>query len=280
MPTTRKPLSSSLIAAVALCARLAHAEDVKQYAECGREPTETDVTAAKGAFQAGNAAFEEADYARAIVYWEDAYRRDCTAHGMLLNLARAYELGGNKPQAVVALRAYVSRVPTADKDKIERRIEVLNKQIEAERAQVSAAQAQQAPEPLPSAPTPAPPSAPAPLVEEVKPPLAALVVAGVGGVTAIVGGVLFVTGKSDLSAADDKCPDRNNCADLNVREDGNSARRRATVGTWLGVGGVAMVGGGLAWYFLSPRTKSSAEQRGFVPVAMPTYVGLNYSTAF
>lgn len=279
MPRTRKPLSSSLIAAVALCARLAHAEDVKQYADCGHEPTEADVTAAKGAFQAGNAAFEEADYARAIVYWEDAYRRDCTAHGMLLNLARAYELGGNKPQAVVALRAYVSRVPSADKDKLERRIEVLNKQIDAERAQAMAARPQQSADAPAPAPMPVAPSAPVP-VEEVKPPLAALVVAGVGGVTAIVGGVLFVTGKSDMAAADEKCPDRNNCSDPIVREDGNSARRRANVGTWLGVGGVAMVGGGLAWYFLSPRTKRSAEHHGLTPVALPSYVGLNYSTAF
>lgn len=274
-----KLLSSSLIAAAALSAGLAHAEDVKQYADCGHEPTETDVTAAKGAFQAGNASFEEADYARAIVYWEDAYRRDCTAHGMLLNLARAYELSGNKAQAVVALRTYLVRVASADKDKIERRIEVLNKQIEAEQAQAAAARQQAAPAPTPApATTPLPP--PPPAVEEVKPPIAALVLAGAGGITAIVGGVLFITGKSDLSAADKKCPDRNNCPDPSVREDGNSARTRASIGTWLGIGGVAMAGGGLAWYFLSPRTKNTAQQHGFTPIALPNYVGLNYATAF
>ncbi|HET9931014.1 MAG TPA: hypothetical protein VFQ35_10015 [Polyangiaceae bacterium] len=276
----RKPLSSSLIVAAALHAGLAHGEDVKQYADCAHEPTETDVTAAKGAFQAGNASFEEADYARAIVYWEDAYRRDCTAHGMLLNLARAYELSGNKAQAVVALRTYLVRVPTADKDKIERRIEVLNKQLDAERAQAAAQQQQAAQPPVAPAPATTPIAPPPPVVERVKPPLAALVVAGVGGVAAIVGGVLFVTGKSDLAEADDKCPDRNNCGDPQVRADGNSARTRATVGTWLGVGGVAMVGGGLAWYFLSPRTKSTAERQGFTPVALPSYVGLSYRTAF
>lgn len=278
----RKSLASSVIVAAVLCAGLAHAEDTKQYAECGHDPTDTDVTAAKGAFQAGNASFEEADYARAIVYWEDAYRRDCTAHGMLLNLARAYELNGNKPQAVIALRTYLQRVSAADKDKIERRIEVLNKQIEVERAQ-----APTTPTPTP-APTPAtapaaPPAAaapPEPAVEEVKPPIAALVIAGIGGATAIVGGVLFITGKSDLSAADDKCPDRNNCQDPQVREEGNSARTRASIGTWLGLGGVAVAGGGLAWYFLSPRTKASAAQQGFTPIALPSYVGLNYSGRF
>lgn len=274
-----KSLSSSLIAAAALSAGLAHAEDVKQYADCGHEPTETDVTAAKGAFQAGNASFEEADYARAIVYWEDAYRRDCTAHGMLLNLARAYELSGNKAQAVVALRTYLLRVASADKDKIERRIDVLNKQIEAERAQAAAAQ-QAATAPTPPPPTTVAPPPPAPAVEQVKPPIAALILAGAGGITAIAGGVLFITGKSDLSAADEKCPDRNNCADPTVREEGNSARTRASVGTWLGIGGVAMAGGGLAWYFLSPRTRSAARQHGLTPIALPNYVGVNYATAF
>jgi hypothetical protein len=269
-----------MIVAAVLRAGLAHADDVKQYADCGREPTETDVTAAKGAFQAGNASFEEADYSRAIVYWEDAYRRDCTAHGMLLNLARAYELNGNKPQAVVALRTYLERVSSADKDKIERRIDVLNKQIEAERAQAASTAA------TPPAPVPAPPPSaavpspsPEPAREEVKPPLAALVIAGVGGATAIVGGVLFITGQSDLAAADDRCPDRENCQDEKTREEGNSARTRATIGTWLGLGGVAVAGGGLAWYFLSPRTKTAAG-RGFTPIAAPNYVGFNYSAAF
>ncbi|MFZ5891724.1 MAG: hypothetical protein ACOY0T_11775 [Myxococcota bacterium] len=276
----RKSLATSVIAAAVLSAGLAHAEDVKQYAECGREPTETDVTAAKGAFQAGNASFEEADYPRAIVYWEDAYRRDCTAHGMLLNLARAYELNGNKPQAVVALRTYLQRVAAADKDKIERRVEVLNKQIEAERAQ-AASQAAASPAPAP-APTPEPPATPppAPVTEEVKPPTAALIVAGAGGAIAIVGGILFITGQSDLAAADDKCADRSNCQDPKVREEGNNARFRSNLGTGLGLGGLAVAGGGLAWYFLTPRTKSAANGRAFTPITTPTYVGLNYSATF
>ena len=73
----------SLFAAVALllAPAMAHAEEpTKSYPDCGREPTEAEVAAAKGAFQAGNASFNEADYARAIDYWEDAYRRDCTAN--------------------------------------------------------------------------------------------------------------------------------------------------------------------------------------------------------
>ncbi len=76
----RKHLSLWLIGgAVALVPTLAHAEDEpKGYPECIKAPTESETAAAKGAYQAGNASFDEADYPRAITYWEDAYRRDCT----------------------------------------------------------------------------------------------------------------------------------------------------------------------------------------------------------
>src|SRR5450432_1648260 len=110
---------------------LAHAEDEpKPYPECTKAPTDSETAAAKGAYQAGNASFDEADYPRAITYWEDAYRRDCTANLLLKNLARAYELYGQKRQAVVALETYLVREPTTgDKEQIQRRIEVLKKQI-------------------------------------------------------------------------------------------------------------------------------------------------------
>ena len=75
-------------------------------------PSDSDVTAAKGAFQAGNVSFNEADYDRAILYWEDAYRRDCTATLLLQHLGRAYEGLGNLEQAVIALRTI--RAPKLD----------------------------------------------------------------------------------------------------------------------------------------------------------------------
>src|SRR5690606_32626924 len=102
-----------------------YARGAPDYPPCTREPSDTDVTAAKAAFQAGNVAFGEADYPRAILYWRDAYRRDCTAHALLLNLARAEELNGNKRAAVAALETYLARVPTSpERAQIERRIAV------------------------------------------------------------------------------------------------------------------------------------------------------------
>src|SRR6478609_160251 len=147
--------SLSVALALLVAPTLASAEEpTKSYPDCGREPTEAEVAAAKGAFQAGNASFNEADYTRAIDYWEDAYRRDCTANPLLLNLARAYELAGRKRQAVVALETFLAREPgSGEKDQINRRIEVLKKKIAEEDAAAAAA-----PPPTTTTTTTAPPT--------------------------------------------------------------------------------------------------------------------------
>ena len=82
---------------------LCQAAETHPYPACNRQPSEADVQAAKGAFQAGNVSFNERDYDRAILYWEDAFRRDCTATLLLHNLSRAYEGKANLDQAVIAL---------------------------------------------------------------------------------------------------------------------------------------------------------------------------------
>ena len=75
---------------------------------------------------AGMQAFDTADYHAAIRHWELAYRLDCAAHALLLNLARAHELAGNRPAAAQALRTYLAREPqTSRRAQIERRIQRL-----------------------------------------------------------------------------------------------------------------------------------------------------------
>jgi hypothetical protein len=286
-----------LIPCVALGAllvpNLALAQDVKHFAPCMHEPTEQDVGAAKGAFQAGNASFDEADYPRAIVYWEDAYRRDCTAHALLLNLARAYELHGNKPQAIVALNTYLERVPDSpDKEKISRRLEVLTKQLEAERAAATPATTRPAEKTTnpPAATASAPPADPAPAAETSsaptptarKRPIAPLIVAGVGGTLAIVGGVMYGVARGDLSDAEDKCPDHH-CPSDPLTEEANDARARVNLTGAIFVGGIVVAGAGVTWYLLSPTsTRASAARtpKGLIPVFAPRFAGLSYSGAF
>ncbi|HKO51778.1 MAG TPA: hypothetical protein VJV79_28905, partial [Polyangiaceae bacterium] len=202
----RKHLSLWLVgSAAAIFPALAHAEDEpKAYAECIKAPTDAETAAAKGAYQAGNASFDEADYPRAITYWEDAYRRDCTANLLLKNLARAYELYGQKRQAVVALETFLVREPnSADKEQIQRRIEVLKKQIASEK-------------PVPVVPAQAPAAA-TPVVAPVESTPAAgshggkrsivpLFVVGGGGLLLIIGGAVYSKGAKDVNHYEELCP--------------------------------------------------------------------------
>lgn len=281
----RNSLASWVMVAAVLAARVSRADDVKPYVECSHEPTETDLTAAKGAFQAGNASFDEADYPRAIVYWEDAYRRDCTAHALLLNLARAYELNGNKPQAVVALETYMQRMPQSpDRDKIQRRVDVLKKQIDAEKAAAAAP----APAPQPTPPQGAQPATAAAPGEPPPPSnggrsMAPLILAGGGAGVAIVGAVIWGAGLSDLNEVEDKCPNHS-CTSDQLVEDGNSARKRVNTGAALTIIGLAATGAGLTWYFVQkPKPVAMAKPqklRALAPVVVPGFVGLSYAQKF
>jgi hypothetical protein len=281
-----RPGAWCAFAALTLVPALAHAEDeAKPYPECTREPSDSDTTAAKAAFQAGNVSFNEADYPRAILYWEDAYRRDCTKHQMLLNLARAYELDGQKKQAVMALETFLVREQNApDRPQITRRIEVLKKQIDNDEAAAQAQKPPTAPAPAPGAPPPEPSPVPPPATdsgaEEGSRPILPLVVAGVGGAMFIGGGVLHLTAKSDVDEYASHCGDPENhrfCPEDEL-DPANSARTRMNVGSAVaGVGGALLVGG-LVWYFLSPKEPSSARVTGpaqaLVPVTAPGFAGL------
>jgi tetratricopeptide (TPR) repeat protein len=261
-------------------------EQTKVYSECSREPTDGDVAAAKGAFQAGQASFNEADYERAIVYWEDAFRRDCTAAPLLLNLSRAYELDGQKRQAVVALETYLERRPDAgNRDQITRRIEVLNRQIEDDEKAEAANRPEQAPEQTETPSTDPPPLQVTTDTEPkgVERPLGSYIVMGVGGALAVAGAVIFFPARSKVQEVEAICPDRvcpgTEAETEGLRAEGDSARSRQNLGGGLFIGGVLVAGAGVAWYFLGAKRKQSA----LLPVAPevgPGYAGLNLSGSF
>ncbi len=269
-------LSLALVASPAS----AQQADMKPYPECTRAPTDGDVQAAKGAFQAGQAAFKEADYSRSILYWEDAYRRDCTAHPLLLNLATAYELSGNKAQAIAALQTYlVRRSDAADADQITRRIEVLKRQLEeSQRA------AQPQPKAAPPTPIPAPSQASsttsaAPVADSgPKRPIWPLIVAGAGGAVALVGVVVWSRAGADVKDVEKKCPGRI-CAPQ-IASEGNAARSRQSVGGVTAVVGLAVAAGGTAWYFLAPPPDANVAGTSFVPVVLPGFAGATLSARF
>ena len=279
----------SLLAALALlmAPAIAHAEEpTKSYPDCGREPTDAEVAAAKGAFQAGNASFNEADYARAIDYWEDAYRRDCTANPLLLNLARAYELAGRKRQAVVSLETFLSREPNSgEKDQINRRVEVLKKKIAEEDAAAAAA-------PPPSTGTAPPatgPTAPPPVESpaKVKHSPFPWIVMGVGGAALIVGTIGAVDAKKKIDEVEAKCPNHQ-CvgSDTESITKGNDARSKLNGSVVImSIGGAAVVGGAI-WWFMDKKAVerangSVARKRPLItPFVAPQLAGLSVSGAF
>ncbi|HEX9620130.1 MAG TPA: hypothetical protein VF989_08350 [Polyangiaceae bacterium] len=285
--------------------------DVKPYAECTREPTEGDVGAAKGAFQAGQASFNEADYGRAIFYWEDAFRRDCTATALLLNLARGYELAGNKRQAVVALETYLARqTDTPQRDQITRRIEVLNRQLDQEGPPAKPAETStEAPageDPLP--PREAPDE---PVQEPVDTPsgkrsFVPLIVAGAGvGIAAVGLLVIYSPANSDLKPYVEEvegvpgspfCENRM-CQTTVVEgrtiegevlsQEANALRSRKQVGGYIGIAGLVVAGAGVIWYFVQPTSRPVASLRlspvaavDVVPVVGPRQTGFSLSGHF
>jgi hypothetical protein len=251
------------------------------YPPCTTAPTEADRKAAKGAFEAGQGSFNEADYSTAVTYWRDAYRRDCTAHALLLNLARAYELKGDRSEAVNSLETYLQRKPDVpDADQIRRRIDALKTQM--------AAAAPPPPAPTVSQPAPTtPPPAPLPPPNESNAgsrSIAPLFVAGGGAVVAIIGAGIYASGSKKVSDFEAICPNRK-CppGQEGAIADGNDARSQQNLGGALIGVGAAGVAGGLIWYFASspkPLAQTPSSRTALTPVVTPGFAGLSLRGRF
>ena len=258
------------------------AEEAHPYPECTHEASDADLTAAKAAFQAGNVSFNEADYPRAILYWEDAFRRDCSAHPLLLNLARAYELNGQKQQAVTALETFLEREPNSSESaQIQRRIEVLKKQIDAERAAaVPATAAPTTPNPG-QTPASAQPAAQNTVVLSEHPKsksVVPLVVAGVGGAMFIVGGLVFLDAAKKVKDFEAICgPKHNQCPDGYDVGPANAAAKRETAGGVVALVGLPIMAGGIIWYLVSSSPSKTAT---VTPAIAPGFYGVAVNSRF
>jgi hypothetical protein len=280
----RLPLRGWLVTGIiSLSSAGALAADTKTpYPPCTTAPTEADRKAAKGAFDAGQGSFNEADYATAITYWRDAYRRDCTAHALLLNLARAYELKGDRSEAVNSLETYLQRKPDVpDGDQIRRRIDNLKSQMVAATPPPTAAPV---PQPVPTA---APPVQPPPPVESGGGgrSMAPLLLAGGGLVVSLIGVGVYAGGSKKVSDFEAQCPNRQ-CPPgrQDLIDSGNDARNQQNLGGALIGVGVAGVAGGLIWYLASSPKGSAqsapAPRAGVTPVVTPGFAGVSLAGHF
>ncbi len=261
----------------------------KEYAKCEHNPTDDDVSAAQGAYRAGQVSFEEADYQRALLYWEDAYRRDCTADKLLLNIARAYELSGDNRAALNALQTYVERNPeTEPESSVRKRLAKMQEKVEEEdqekQEQLALAASQQSQDQS-SSPEPEPnlQFSPAP-----RRPLWPVLVTGGGVVFASTGLLLLL--RADKVAKDAGCSSNPITGDqfCPTDEASDKASSAAQVANFVGiplfvVGNLAGAIGGYFWYRTwtsgSPSSKTS-HAPVFVPVVSSQFQGFALSGAF
>jgi len=221
----------------------ANAADVDE-AGCSDARSARDAEAAKVAFRAGQTAFSEGAYARAVEFWSQAYRDDCTAHALLLNLAMAEELLGRPAEAIHRLKLFNRRSPESPYVEANaKRIQRLE-QMASEMSREPGLQQRGAATSV---------ERPASASRGVSVPI---VVSVAGGVVAVTGAVLFFEGRLSAGAASDRCgASRSSCTDASAVIDGERARARAQTGGWLAVGGAAAAAGGLVWHFLSRPTE-------------------------
>ncbi|HTM45938.1 MAG TPA: tetratricopeptide repeat protein [Polyangiaceae bacterium] len=258
------------------------------YAPCTNKPTEGDTAAAKGAFQAGTAAYNEADYNRAIDYWEDAFHRDCTATALLLNLARAYESSGQLQHAIVALRTYNERnADSPQRDQIDRRIERLQEQLKSQPAAPPPAAAPVATPPAKGEPVPAPSNKPS--EAKVSPSPWPLVIAIGGGAIALIGTAGYLKAKSDTKKYEAQCPNHQ-CPDDATQKKANDSRKAQKSSGAVAIAGAVIGVGGAIWYYFevkrAARANAAAEAEEsthtmrLIPEVGPGYAGLSLDGHF
>jgi hypothetical protein len=279
--------ASALAGAVCLVASLASATEAPhEYPECNRQPSETDVQAAKGAFQAGIVSFNEADYDRAILYWEDAFRRDCTATLLLHHLARAYEGRAELEQAVIALRTFLERSPdAAERPQIQRRIQVFEQRILELKVKQEAEADRPAPAKVPAKTTDAstaPKKEPLSSSDSLRvDPLYPILVVGVGVASSAVGAILYFPAHSDVVDYEKKCDGRI-CPTSSTQDAANSARSRMVWGSTLAIGGLVTAAAGAVWYLYNdsleapPKTATAP----IVPFIGPRTAGVVWQSSF
>lgn len=261
---------------------------VKEYPPCTEPADEVNLQAARGAFEAGKAAFNESDYPRSVVYWEDAFRRDCSATLLLKNLTRAYEANHQYAEAAIALRTYLERAPEAeDKQELEAHLRVLENKAQPAHPPPGPKPVKQKPTQTEAQAAPLPPSFVAEDNDDDArgsdggssvqgPKVAAGIVAGAGAALALASGVFWYQAEVDERAANDACPQRFNCSQ-DITRQGNDAIDRKQQWAWIAGGGVALMAGGVAWYLLLP---TEASTLGLHPNLSPTHAGVDWSGSF
>jgi len=281
-PQTTLALAPLLIIALAIPALAQPSAPATNYPACTNKPTPQDSEAAHSAYNLGKRFFDEADYNTAIHNFADAYKLDCTKPELLLNIARANELSGNRPEAVHALETYLQRATSAtpdEKAQLQRRIDNLKALIvpqapTASTPPVAPPPTSTATVPASTATTPPGPLPPVPPAPERHHTAVPWVVAGVGVASGVAGIVTYVIGAGDISTAKQTCPNTTNCKSASAVSQGQTGDTLEIAGSVMAWGGLAVAAGGVLWHFLEPTGPAADPPKvSITPAVGPGYTG-------
>jgi len=231
-------------------------------------------------YQAGKVQYDDKNYDAAIQQFREAYKRDCSKHDLLIIISRAYELKGDRVEALRALELYLERVPNSPDAPTHRNgIESLKRQIAA------------APPPPPTATTPstAPAASTAPPTEVREHTAAPWIIVGLGGAGVITGVVLLAVAPKippNCNASNGSCkgtPGETTPQLDDDRSKAGSSVGLTTAGTWTLIGGGVVLAGGLLWHFLEPTgpvEKTGAIKPTVTPAVAPGYAGMSLGGTF
>lgn len=239
-------------------------------------PAAEDTEAARGLFRRGQAAFNEGAYDQALELWKRAYELDCTAHGLLLNLAMAHELLGRPEDAVRALEQFNSRAPDSPYAAAnEKRVARLRKRaLDDSRARaraLSERRRQVAP--------------PIVRVTPAREPFAsttlALALAAAGGASAVAGAALYAEARAAAASAAERCDGApGHCSSGDAVIQGERARARAELAGWLAGSGLVALAGGLVWFFATNPSAAPAPGLDWTAELSSDHVDLRVGGTF
>jgi hypothetical protein len=258
--------------------------------------TDADVTPernrrASDLYKTGKIAAENLEREKAIFYYVDAYRADCTGHAVLLKVAELWELKGNKAEALRYTQAFLDRAKPDDpnRESATVRRDRLKRDVAAAAAAsatvttTATTTATTQPTATSTAPTATTTATTAPT--STTPPrqqshtILPWVATGVGGAAAIVGGVFFVIGAGQVSDAEASCPGHSSCTGA-ATDKGNSGRHNETLGVIVGAAGLAVAAGGLIWHFAEGTGPKETTGVRVTPHVAPGYGGVSIGGRF
>ncbi len=302
-----------------MCAALLASSAEAAYPSCTRPPTSQDKDAAKGLHQTAKQYFAKALYDQAVARWTEAYTFDCNAHIFLVNIGNSYEKLGQGDKAIEAFRLYVTRSGAEADPGIVEKVKNLEAAAAANAAppppdkvagdgRVGTSGAGDGkpdgagdgkpdgagdgksdgtgggkPDGTGGGKPDGTDAASEPLID---PALLPWLVVGGGGALALTGGILLGVGTVNASDARKRCTLPGGACPPEVAESGTQANLLKGVGGGVLGLGVAAIGGGLAWHFLSgdpaeaagtgepPATKATSRSTWQVaPIVAGDFVG-------